>query len=125
MKYVINAALPSVEEADEEEDADRPPVNKHTPDAWMTVEEARSICLEAVKVTELHVTESQSIWMTYLNFEMRVLDVCTVERLFIWKKKKKATTHERFIDHAKIVRADRAHPICISHETNQTAFRYS
>ncbi|KAJ3190926.1 Squamous cell carcinoma antigen recognized by T-cells 3 [Irineochytrium annulatum] len=69
-EYVTDGAAPEEDEEDNDEGGGA--AGGKTP--WLSVEEARAVCAEATRATELHFAKSHIVWGVIKDFELRVLE---------------------------------------------------
>jgi hypothetical protein len=67
-----------VEEDDQSEESKKSASLEGIAESWLSADEARQICSEAAKTTELHYEQSHAIWNLWRDFEMKVLEVCLI-----------------------------------------------
>ncbi|KAJ3417359.1 Squamous cell carcinoma antigen recognized by T-cells 3 [Chytridiales sp. JEL 0842] len=74
LSYAIEGALPE-EDDDDEEESNGEKKEQSSPEPWMTMEEVRQICTDALKATELHYEQSHKVWNVWKDFELKLLEV--------------------------------------------------
>ena len=80
MEYAVEGVFPNNDQDSDDDDVDDNIIDNKvatpyaTVSAWLDLQQARDICAEGAKATEMHLSKSHETWRVLIDLEQRVLE---------------------------------------------------